>query len=752
MVIFLGLTGSGMLLTMPEVRPGWFPVALAVLFCGASLLSSLPASWFTLPDWRAGFPPSVHTLLGVSIVAMPFQLWFWWSLLAGTCLTGLVLLSNPLDGRRLALFLHAVASMVAIYAIISIVDAHSAWRYPFSGGAAFGLLPNRNHTATLLLVGGIVSFGLMQWELVHGRRSAATLAALCGAPALASLLFFSVSRAGVLCLVAGFILWLAGAPLTSVNRRRILAAVIVLAAVLGLLFVAGGSEVQGRLAKLWQQVLAVETEGNQPGAVDFRQSIFKDTAAMIADAPLTGVGLGHFEPVFVHYRQASLRTAQAYHPESDWLMVAAETGLPSVMVLIAAIAWFFARCWRARTAYDGLLRWTVAAAIGAALLHGIIDVPWHRPALGWFLFVLAMVCAPSSGLVPRCPWLLRASQVLVGLLLLTGAVYLAWESSTDRPPLGYRWAAYEAELQMLGARQLNDKGEFVAREAVRDFSLNPRAHLWRLGFLRTFLGTEELMYEAGKLAMYVDPVQPSIAAGVAAAWADIDPAQEAAARVEAMRRAARIDRVEGKPELPSAGEQLRVGVEAAKGRPDVQKMILEKLGGDPIMTAYWVRSADAELVSAWAAGLADPQGWLDAVPAGMREVVLGRWVTLPDPSVAVAYMEARSEPAPGAYWRQLASYYAKAGDKPRAVGIVAGAEGVALGGPLPEGAFARQLTELQGQGNDVAVRRLLKESVEAKEADPDKLRVAMAWYASTGDWEMAWKAASRLVTMRKNGQ
>jgi hypothetical protein len=28
--------------------------------------------------------------------------------------------------------------------------------------------------------------------------------------------------------------------------------------------------------------------------------------------------------------------------------------------------------------------------------------------------------------------------------------------------------------------------------------------------------------------------------------------------------------------------------------------------------------------------------------------------------------------------------------------------------------------------------------------------VAMAWYASAGDWEIAWKAASRLVTATKN--
>jgi hypothetical protein len=133
-------------------------------------------------------------------------------------------------------------------------------------------------------------------------------------------------------------------------------------------------------------------------------------------------------------------------------------------------------------------------------------------------------------------------------------------------------------------------------------------------------------------------------------------------------------------------------------------------------------------------------------------MVLDRWIVLPSGAAAVAYMEARNGPSPGAYWRQLAIYYAKAGDKVRAVGIVADAEGVALAGSVPDGAFAQELAALQAQGNEVAVRRLVREALEAKEADLERLLVAMATYAAAGDWEMAWRAASRLVTAAKNRQ
>ena len=127
-------------------------------------------------------------------------------------------------------------------------------------------------------------------------------------------------------------------------------------------------------------------------------------------------------------------------------------------------------------------------------------------------------------------------------------------------------------------------------------------------------------------------------------------------------------------------------------------------------------------------------------------------MTLPSAPAAAAYMEARNVPPPGPYWRQLATYYANAGDKPRAVATVAAAEGFSLQGGLPPGELARQLAELQAQGNSVAVRRLVREATEAVRPDPDNLRLAVIWHAGAGDWEMAWRAASRLATARKKGQ
>jgi hypothetical protein len=64
-----------------------------------------------------------------------------------------------------------------------------------------------------------------------------------------------------------------------------------------------------------------------------------------------------------------------------------------------------------------------------------------------------------------------------------------------------------------------------------------------------------------------------------------------------------------------------------------------------------------------------------------------------------------------------------------------------------DSAFARELATLQQQGNNVAVRRLLREAGTG--ADADQLEAAMAWSAAEGDWATAWKLASRLVSAKK---
>ena len=750
--VFLGFAGIALFFVRPLVRPSAVPLVLIPLFCCLCLLSFLPLTYFPVPEWRAALMDFGMIPLAESVSPQPWQGWFWWWMLAATCLVFSALLTAPLETKSLAIVLHAAAAFIAIYAGLAIFDYQTAWQYPFHGNAVFGFLPNRNHTATLLVVGSVVSFGLMQWRLARGDKAAAAFAALCGAPSLAALLFFSTSRAGVVFLVVGLAVWAVGAARSSVMRRRLLAAVAVLIVFLGLLFVAGGSTVRDRLATLWSDAVAVQSEGTAQD-VDFRQPIFRDTVRMVADAPVSGVGIGQFADVFPQYRKDSARAASVLHPESDWLMVAAETGVPSALVLFALLTWYVAANWRARSASGGMLRWTAASAVVAAALHGFIDVPWHRVSVGWFLLTVAASSVPSSGYKARAPGLSRFLFAFGGLALLVSSGWIAHDKKAGRSPVFYAWPEVSTELEKLGLERRFDQAEKVAQKATRDFPLRSEAYYWLAGYLRMFEGTDKEIHAALHAGRAVEPVLPKVAEEQAVILKPIDPEGAMESWAIAINRAAAIDAKEDREDLPTAGSYVGRSVTAFKGDQARQLWLARKLADRPVLVAHWITQVDKDAAADFLLEVADETALLDSLPSGLRRQVLLRWISLPDSARAVEFMEQREAvSSQGEYWPVLARHYAAQGDLPRAVRRVASSNGISLDAPREgEGGLRGEMGAVIAQGNPVAARRMAKEVVDAKKADTGNLAAAMAYFVSHNDWESAWKAASRLATEDKLG-
>jgi O-antigen ligase len=663
------------------------------------------------------------------------------------------LLTTPLETKPLALVLQAAALFVALYASLSIFALQTGWKYPLHGGAVFGFLPNRNHTATLLVVGSVLSFGLMQWRLARGDKAAASFAALCGAPSLAALLFFSTSRAGVVFLVVGLTAWAVGASRSPGMRKRILSAVLALVVFAGLLFVFGGSAVRDRLSALWTEAVSVQLEGGGKD-VDFRQPVFRDTARMISEQPIVGVGLGQFSDVFRQYREESARAATILHPESDWLMVAAETGIPSALVLAALLIWFVSVCWKSREASGGMLRWTVASAVAAAALHGIVDVPWHRPSLGWFLLAIAASSMPTSGRSARAPGLSRFLFFIGGLATITAAAWIGYEKKEGRDPAPFKWPEISSELQRLGEERRFAQAEKLAQEAIRQFPLRSEAYYWLAGYLRMFEGTDSEIDAAVRAGRKVEPVLPVVPAEQAAILQDINPEWTMEAWVEAIKRASILDEKERRGIHSFTAGYMSRAVAAFKDDPEWQLRLAARLEDQPTFLAYWITVAHPEAVEAKLRSLQNEQEFLEALSPSLRRQVLSRWITGPDSARAVAFMEQREAvSSQGEYWPVLARHYAAQGDLPRAVRRVASSNGISLDAPRPGDAGLRgEMADVSSQGNTVAARRMASDAIAAQPPQVDDLSAAMAYFASQEDWESAWKAASRLATEAKIGQ
>ena len=118
---------------------------------------------------------------------------------------------------------------------------------------------------------------------------------------------------------------------------------------------------------------------------------------MIGAAPLTGHGMGTYALLYPLHAKASLRYATtALHPESDWLLMAYDSGIAEVILILGVLLMMFLGIPReALASEDWPLRWSMASAFLAEVCHSFIDVPLHRVELGWWILILGG-CSASS--------------------------------------------------------------------------------------------------------------------------------------------------------------------------------------------------------------------------------------------------------------------------------------------------------------------------------------------------------------------
>jgi len=135
---------------------------------------------------------------------------------------------------------------------------------------------------------------------------------------------------------------------------------------------------------------------------NLRWLIHRDVFSMVKASPWCGTGLGNFAAVFAMHRDATASPTGEVsqnliiHPESDWLWLAAEMGLPGLLLVAGGLALFFYRALPVRRgAADGL---RVAALVSALafLLHSFADVSGHRIGTIWPAILVASLALPST--------------------------------------------------------------------------------------------------------------------------------------------------------------------------------------------------------------------------------------------------------------------------------------------------------------------------------------------------------------------
>jgi O-antigen ligase len=259
------------------------------------------------------------------------------------------------------------------------------WFYtPRFHGSIYGSYVNHDHYAGLMEMLVPIPLVVSMGHLFRGGKRA--LVAFC-AVLMASTIFLSGSRGGMIALVLEIVLFAAVTLVQRRNPRAALGAVAGCFLVLAFLVFLGKGQVLGRLGDLG------------PG---IRLDMTKDSVRMFFHRPVWGWGLGTFPTVYPTYRSfyTNLFINEAHN---DYAQLLVETGLFGFALML----WFLislyrrglptSRRWEFK--WDGAL--SLAALLGCTgiLFHSFVDFNMQIPANAALFYVLSALAA--SELLPQ---------------------------------------------------------------------------------------------------------------------------------------------------------------------------------------------------------------------------------------------------------------------------------------------------------------------------------------------------------------
>jgi hypothetical protein len=580
---------------------------LAATFVLVGAAAFLPAGWIAQPAWRQQLE-SLGVQTGPLVAIQARQAAETFALFAIILFTGLWLAGHrpsPIQVRRWAL---AFTLGVATYAIAAKFLQEAPRVGQPSGYAHYGFFPNRNHTATYLAMGGICGLGCILQALRDNRFIGLAVALAGTGVCLWAVAAWSVSRGGVLLVAIGCLIWLPLLGRRYLGKHGLWALALIGLAVIGLFFITD-SRVKDRFSKTVEKAsLAINpVDPAAPGEgkpalestqdLDFRIPTALDTLGLIRDFMWTGVGAGQYYYVFPQYRNLTAVASESdnFHPESDWLWMAAEAGVPATLALAALVVLAF---WKSLIGIlGGRDRAVRSACLVAALLvpiHGCFDVPGHRITLAWsaaFLFALARHAPPSLAMptVPRA-WPFRL--VALVLLALAGLLLSAQWRGQPQPALTSAKAAMQQanrlyredqSLQQAAlaegrpyqpdpAEDRLEKALVILEQATPDAPLDRGIPRYQGLLALHFDDKLDLVDRAFAIERALDPAWVVAPLRQAQAWAAIDPARCVPLWSEALRRARRIDQLQT-GNLWSSQRTLHKIREFARAKPELEKLL-----------------------------------------------------------------------------------------------------------------------------------------------------------------------------------
>lgn len=562
---FMGISIGLLACVFPQWNKSTKITAITIALIVLSFSCFLPREWFGDPTWRTALENAgVHT--GSRVVIQAYQSLEQYIPLLLLAVTALWLSGHQISSKNLRL----VAVIFVVGVFLQIILFHllkGQLPEQFSRVGHIGFFPNRNHYSTLLSMAVLCSAGYSIQAFRDKNVARGSLILLVGLYILWTLFSQSMSRAGIILSAAGITIWflLLGFRYFGQNGIRIFGLMAFLG--IGVFFLAE-SGVKDRLDET--VIKLNELQRNHPDAsepttapIDFRVPIMKDTLNLIRDFPVTGVGAGQFVYVFPQYRLASAQPhdAIAAHPESDWLQFASELGLPlTIGSALFVLYLYIITAIRIRNSRDRALRTGCLVASALLPLHGLMDVPAHRPALLLTAILLFLISRPSSSVAGRLGWTqwpvrVGAVAMVIGGLLVTsfipnfGNIRLISASQ----PSSYRetvqlYRDIQTSSSVSSLTELRQKQERIVQTANTWTQTLPLEAKWYHLKALSVLPFEHRLPEAEhafQTELLLMPNSIQLPLRQATAWANTSPQRIAPLWDEAHARARHFDQIRG---------------------------------------------------------------------------------------------------------------------------------------------------------------------------------------------------------------
>ncbi len=626
-VIFIGL-GLLMLLFPGSARLPWWLPALGLLAVVLAALCFLPVQWFGLPEWRIKLE-ALGVATGALVTAHPQASAENLSGFAVFLAGALFVLTHRVGERTQHTLALLTCLGIAGYAVVSMLTQSLGWQFAWDWVPSFGFFPNCNHSATVLAIGAVLACGVLLQGIRWKRGGVSALAALTLAVCLWAALGYNSSRAGVLLILAGFSVWFLALGTRYVSLRLLLG-VGGFVAVGAVVYAVSDFKVKARLSDFAERVaqnppadpLADATASQEPlgenVAADTRLLIYKDALEMIGSEPWPGTGIGAFRYVFPQYRRNFVSSGLCVHPESDWLLLAAEAGPASALLLASAVIGSLTLAWRGARRHSGW-PFRLACIVAAAIVpvHGLLDVPGHRVGIAWLgALCLALALRRTSGNATAGRWS-RLGWRSAGALILAAGCWLAAAEWFGGPPL----ASVKPDLLAAQARtlQLEDAAEqkkilsgelptpkvdqaegdrleaaiSLLDEAVRLRPLDPELHYLRGALALFFTDKEDISRQEFAVHRLLEPRWVEVPLRQSLGWLAINRQETVMLWQDSMRRAEFMEEHHGEPLPVHAMERI---LQQAGQSDELMEAALDIARSRPEFVRQWAAAAPLPLL------------------------------------------------------------------------------------------------------------------------------------------------------------